>query len=951
MVVCFRGMSQMVQFSHRIVLCMVLGACLAVQADAPINLSGDYTTDQEFTVKSDTTINFNGATFTNCRLKLVGDVTFTFNLVDGTRNVFMRDTRNEYCIKATKNSNIVITGGGALEIISGKQADEGDGILACNNLTVRGGDTSITLDAKAEEGDKPDPPCVWLKGDYLQTGGRMKVKGDKKNCTNEFTGVYFENDGTTFTLQDGTFNAEMGGTKSRAISLRKTGTATFKGGKCKMEFAGPEGRFVNGGTLLFEGGTFNFVTNVTMKMTDSTFHPRHVTAVKADHSVTITGGEFEADLPLEGSKVFTTDSMTGSFIDISGGTFDLVSGGDCINARENIEISGGSVRAVSVLGDAMDANGNLVISGGDIRAYATAFETYGLHVSGNKTLKITGGIVVATDGVSAELIGSGVTSAGRTDFVQATYYGTQSTTDYTSRVLGLDGVTNGVAFTVNARLPSFPGGGSFNLLVSMPGRAATVPGEEPPAPDEPETPGNGTFEDGEIIARGYRGVYDGVSHTVDVAIPDGARILSSTSRNGEYTDVSPGFKGVGEHAVWYRIAKDGYCVYTGSVRVVVTPKMLLPSMVSLPGTDGLIADGVEKKPVVVVADGEPSIITADDYDVVYDDNVDPGTATVTITGKRNYTGVVVKAFTIKPPSDGVPRLGRQVYTFELYRGFGVSGEYDVYNLQGGASRVSLKKIGRGRLPSGVKLKYDKKTGKVLLSGSPTKAGYYEYVMRINERVGRVTRQGVETMFRFFVADPALLLPGDDDYNPVVGRKVTTTIPVFTTDKSGLAGLLTVSISTRNAISARIKGVTRRSLSFRGGWQEIEKGVLRTTLVTRTGESLTLILLKNGNICAILDDLTGGLYGSELASTDWGVAAIPGDYTKYLPLTTATAETGEMFTVKVSAKGKVSYKSTTDRSVRGTAQILLNAYEDDGAAQLCLVKTTGRNPYKYVIKLD
>ncbi len=136
MVVGLKITVKVTNFFRRILFATVLGALFPVQANPDIDLSGDYTTDQEFTATSDTTINFNGATFTNCRLKLVGDVTFTLNLVDGTQNVFMRDTRNEYCIKATKKSNIVIQGGGSLEIVSGKQADEGDGILTCNNLTV-----------------------------------------------------------------------------------------------------------------------------------------------------------------------------------------------------------------------------------------------------------------------------------------------------------------------------------------------------------------------------------------------------------------------------------------------------------------------------------------------------------------------------------------------------------------------------------------------------------------------------------------------------------------------------------------------------------------------------------------------------------------------------------------------------------------------------------------------
>ncbi len=473
MAVGFKTIAHRVQIARRTLLGMVLGAVLVAQADAPITLSGNYTTEKLITATSATTINLNGVNFSNCRLKLQGDVAFTINLVDGTMNKFRWDNGNDYCIKATGDSDIVITGGGTLDIYSKKKLkasiDE-EGLLTCRNLTVQGGDTTVTFD-----NDKSDTPCIYLKGNYLQTGGKMKVKGDKKNCTNEFAGVYFGEAGTTFTLEGGTFNAEMGGTKSRAIDLKKTGTATFKGGKCKMEFEGPEGRFVNGGTIIFEGGEFNFTTNITTKMTDPDFHPTYLSAVKADYSITVRDGDFEADLPLEGSEVFKTDATTGTFIDISGGTFDLVAGNDCISATGNINISGGKIRAVSVLDDAMDANGDLTISGGDIRAYATAAGTHGLDVNKSKTLRIAGGVVVATDGISAIAIGSGDSSVGKKSFTQPTYYGTLLTTDYSSKYLSLTGVTNGVAFTVKPCLPAFPSGNNFNLLVSLPGRTASVP--------------------------------------------------------------------------------------------------------------------------------------------------------------------------------------------------------------------------------------------------------------------------------------------------------------------------------------------------------------------------------------------------------------------------------------------------------------------------------------------
>ena len=445
--------------------------------DADIVLSGRYLTDVDRTCTSNTRVLLNGVTFTDCTLKLRGDVTYTLVLGDGTQNVFQMLNENKECIKATKKSNLVITGTGALNLVSEKRiTDEDDygnklrsGVLVCNNLTVEGGDTTVTFDTA-----KSDTSCIFLKGNYLQTGGKMKVDLKKKNCTNEFHGVTFDSKDTTFVLNGGKFNAEIAGTKSRAIDLKGSCTATFTEGEVKAEFEGPEGRFVNGGTIVFNGGQYVFTTNITSKLTTA-YYPNNLSAVKAGSSITINGGDFEADLPLVGSEVFTTDSTDGTFIDIKGGTFDLVAGDDCISANGDILISGGRIRAVSVFDDALDANGGMMISGGDIRAYATGFETHGLDVNKGNKLTISGGIVVATDGVDAERIGSGSPEVGKVSFVQPTYYGMLPTDAYSAKYLCLEGATNGVPIVVKPRLPAFPAGRDFNLLVSVPGRSASPP--------------------------------------------------------------------------------------------------------------------------------------------------------------------------------------------------------------------------------------------------------------------------------------------------------------------------------------------------------------------------------------------------------------------------------------------------------------------------------------------
>ena len=60
-----------------------------------------------------------------------------------------------------------------------------------------------------------------------------------------------------------------------------------------------------------------------------------------------------------------------------------------------------------------------------------------------------------------------------------------------------------------------------------------------------------------------------------------------------------------------------------------------------------VYDGTEKKPAVTVKDGETTLKVNTDYTLAYTNNVNAGTATVTATGKGNYSGTKTAEFIIK----------------------------------------------------------------------------------------------------------------------------------------------------------------------------------------------------------------------------------------------------------------------------------------------------------------
>ena len=74
-------------------------------------------------------------------------------------------------------------------------------------------------------------------------------------------------------------------------------------------------------------------------------------------------------------------------------------------------------------------------------------------------------------------------------------------------------------------------------------------------------------------------------------------------------------------------------------------KKISDNNVSLSQTS-YIYDGKAKKPTITVKDGNKTLVKDTDYTITYGNNVNAGTAKVTVTGKGDYTGTVTKEFTI-----------------------------------------------------------------------------------------------------------------------------------------------------------------------------------------------------------------------------------------------------------------------------------------------------------------
>ena len=122
-----------------------------------------------------------------------------------------------------------------------------------------------------------------------------------------------------------------------------------------------------------------------------------------------------------------------------------------------------------------------------------------------------------------------------------------------------------------------------------------------------------------------------------------------TSANGTNYSNSYAPKDAGTYKVTYKVA-DSNENYTGEVMYTFTisPKNVTAGMLGAIAAQEYTGSAITPEPVV--KDGEVTLVSGTDFDFSYDENInaDENTATVTISGKGNYTGTANQTFTIKP---------------------------------------------------------------------------------------------------------------------------------------------------------------------------------------------------------------------------------------------------------------------------------------------------------------
>ena len=154
--------------------------------------------------------------------------------------------------------------------------------------------------------------------------------------------------------------------------------------------------------------------------------------------------------------------------------------------------------------------------------------------------------------------------------------------------------------------------------------------------------------------------YDGTAKKPSVTVKDGTTTLTNGT---DYTVTYSNNINVGTATV--TITGKGNYTGTVSKTFTINAKSISSTTVTL-GTTSYTYDGTAKKPSVTVKDGSKTLTSGTDYTVSYSNNTNVGTATVTITGKGNYTGIASKTFTIKAKSisSATVTLGTTSYTYD-----------------------------------------------------------------------------------------------------------------------------------------------------------------------------------------------------------------------------------------------------------------------------------------------
>ena len=162
---------------------------------------------------------------------------------------------------------------------------------------------------------------------------------------------------------------------------------------------------------------------------------------------------------------------------------------------------------------------------------------------------------------------------------------------------------------------------------------------------------------------------------VDAGVASGGTIQYSLDGTSYSTNIPTGTNAE-TYTVYYKVVGDANHSNSNPATISVTINAKDASNLTISSIGAVTYNGLAQTPAVTVKDELITLTSGTDYTISYSDNTNAGTATVTVTGMRNYTGTKTATFVInKAPltitaKDYTIKQGEVIPAFEAtYEGF------------------------------------------------------------------------------------------------------------------------------------------------------------------------------------------------------------------------------------------------------------------------------------------
>ena len=249
--------------------------------------------------------------------------------------------------------------------------------------------------------------------------------------------------------------------------------------------------------------------------------------------------------------------------------------------------------------------------------------------AGTATVTITGtGNYTGTKNANFTINAKGASNLTISDIAAVTYNGSAQTPTVTVKD-GTTTLTSGTHYTVDYSNNTNAG----TATVTITGMGNYTGTKNANFTINPKNASNLTISS--IAAQ----TYSGSAQTPTVTVKDGTTTLTSGTH---YTVAYSNNTNAGTATVTIT----GQGNYTGTKSANFTINAKGASDLTISDIAAVTYNGSEQTPTVTVKDGNTTLINGTHYTVSYSNNINAGTATVTITGQGNYTGTKSANFTI-----------------------------------------------------------------------------------------------------------------------------------------------------------------------------------------------------------------------------------------------------------------------------------------------------------------